>query len=99
MMTELIAIRGPAPSFLDTRAVVYIVKGNKTAEAIKDLDLAELQQDRAVYHFHKAWVYYLMPDKRANWELELDKARQLGLTIEDLHPLEVRQYGEWTRKK
>ena len=94
MMNDLIAIRGPAPAYLDTRAVCYLVKGGMTAEAIKDLDLALLQEYRAVYLFHLAWAHDLIPEKRPTRDAELDAAKKLGLTLDDLHPLEDRKFRE-----
>ena len=60
MMSDLIAIRGPVPSFLDTRAVAYLVS-SRPEEAIKDLQLALVQYERAAYHFHLAWAFDLNP--------------------------------------
>ena len=99
MMDEVIAIRGPAPVYLDTRAVAYIVKGGKTEEAASDLSLALIQQRKAVYLFHLAWAYDLSPNKRALREKTLEEAKKLGLTIEDLHPLEARKFNELYRAK
>jgi len=98
-MDEVIAIRGPAPVFLDTRAVAYLVKGGKTDEAARDLNLALIQQRRAVYLFHLAWAYDLNPDKRALRDQTLEEARKLGITPEDLHPMEARKFNELFRKK
>jgi tetratricopeptide (TPR) repeat protein len=95
MMSELIAIRGPVPSFLDTRAVAYLVS-SRPAEAKKDLDMALAQYDRAVYRFHLAWALDL--DGEASRRVfagdELGRAKRLGLTAADLHPLELPRYAE-----
>ena len=93
MMTELIAIRGPVPSFLDTRAVAYLVS-SRPAEAIKDLEMALIQFDRAAYHFHLAWAMDLDPleAKRVLALGEMKKAKALGLTADDLHPIEFKKY-------
>jgi tetratricopeptide (TPR) repeat protein len=99
MMDEVIAIRGPAPVFLDTRAVCYIVKGGKTEEATKDLKLALIQQRKAVYLFHLAWTYDLSPSKRGLRDQTLEEAKKLGLKPEDLHPMEVRKFNELYRAK
>ncbi|HEY1188803.1 MAG TPA: hypothetical protein VGE74_14205, partial [Gemmata sp.] len=55
MMSDLIAIRGPVPPFLDTRAVAYLVS-SRPELAISDLKMALIQYDRATYHFHMAWA-------------------------------------------
>ena len=93
MMTDLIAIRGPVPAFLDTRAVAHIVTSNPT-EAVKDLDLALKQADRAVYHYHLALALDLEGSKSRpiTADKELQAAKALNLTADDLHPLEYERY-------
>ncbi len=93
MMSDLIAIRGPVPSFLDTRAVAYLVS-SRPEQAIKDLEMALVQYDRGTYHFHLAWAYDLnvLEAKRVLAADELKKARALGLTATDLHPIEFEKY-------
>ena len=94
MMTDLIGVRGPAPAFLDTRAVAYIV-GSRHKEAIKDLELAIVQQRKPLYLFHLAWAYDLTddPSKRPLSGRTLDEAKQLGFSAELLHPLELKKLG------
>jgi tetratricopeptide (TPR) repeat protein len=99
LMDEVIAIRGPAPAFLDTRAVVYLVKGGKTEEAANDLNLALIQLRKPVYLFHLAWAYDLTPSKRGLRDTTLDEAKKLGLTVHDLHPMEARKFNELYRVK
>ncbi len=93
MMSDLIAIHGPVPSFLDTRAVAYLVS-SRPAAAIKDLEMALIQFDRAAYHFHLAWAYDQDPleAKRVLAAGELQKAKRMGLTGDDLHPIEFGKY-------
>ncbi|AMV23476.1 tetratricopeptide repeat protein [Gemmata sp. SH-PL17] len=93
MMTDLIAIRGPVPSFLDTRAVAYLVS-SRPEGAIKDLEMALVQFDRPTYHFHLAWAYDLneLEANRALAVGELRKARDAGLTADALHPIELDKY-------
>ncbi len=93
MMSELIAIRGPVPAFLDTRAVAYLVS-SRPMEAIKDLEMALVQFDRATYRFHLAWAIDLnaLETKRVFAVDELKKAKQMGLSADDLHPLELETY-------
>ena len=52
-----------------------------------------------MYLFHLAWAYDLSPNKRALREKTLEEAKKLGLTIEDLHPLEARKFNELYRAK
>lgn len=93
MMSELIAIRGPEPSYLDTRAVAYLVS-SRPAEATKDLQMALVQRERPAYRFHLAWALDLEPakDRRIFPDEQLSRARQLGLTASDLHPIEYQKY-------
>lgn len=99
MMDDLIAARGPEPTFLDTRAVCSLVQGeNMPAEAVKDLTLALALRQRAVYYFHLAWAYDLQrnePEKN----LALANARELGLSVDDLHPKELPKYHELFRSR
>jgi tetratricopeptide (TPR) repeat protein len=89
LITKVIEIRGPVPTYLDTRAVAYIVKGGEenTERAVQDLTMAQLQQFRAVYAYHLAWAYDLQ-QKRGHRDRLLDEARKIGIEAEDLHPRE-----------
>lgn len=94
MMSDLIAIRGPAPTFLDTRAVAYLVKGGDDADkARQDLEMALLQRVRPAYLFHIAWALDLQ-GKRNEAEKKLDEARKLDLSPDDVHPLELQKYTQ-----
>lgn len=53
-MDEVITLRGPVTTYLDTRAVAYLVRGGKAAEAATDLNLALIQLRNPVYLFHLA---------------------------------------------
>jgi tetratricopeptide (TPR) repeat protein len=99
MMTELISIRGPVPSFLDTRAVAYLLS-SRPELAKKDLDMALVQYDRPAYRFHLAWALDLdgEPTRRVFAVDELKKAKQLGLSPSDLHPIELKKYAELLAK-
>jgi len=99
LMTEQLLIRGPAPAFLDTRALAYVIKGGKTDEAINDLKLALIQRHRPEYLFHLAWAYDLTSDKRNLRNGPLAEARELKLSLDDLHPLEARKFAELTTAK
>lgn len=92
LMTDIINVRGPVPTYLDTRAVAYIVQGgNDTEKAVQDLKMARLQHARAVYAYHLAWAYELQL-KRNDKEKLLEEARINGIDIDDVHPLERRTY-------
>jgi hypothetical protein len=93
MMSELIASAARCPAFLDTRAVAYLVS-SRPEQAIKDLKLALAQYDRGTYRFHLAWALDLnvLEAQRVYAVDELKKARRLGLTADDLHPIEFEKY-------
>jgi tetratricopeptide (TPR) repeat protein len=99
MMSGLIAIRGPAPWFLDTRAVAYLVS-SRPEEAIKDLQMALVQYERAAYRFHLAWALDLTTskDRPSSSIVELNAARSLGLAADDLHPIEYARYTDLLKK-
>jgi tetratricopeptide (TPR) repeat protein len=99
MMSQLIAIRGPVPSFLDTRAVAYLVSARPEL-ATKDLQLALVQMDRPAYRFHLAWAIDLdqVKERRIFAIDELKRAKRLGLTPDDLHALEHKKYIEMMTK-
>src|SRR5262249_26343662 len=99
MMTELIAIRGPVPAYLDTRAVAYLVS-SRPELATKDLNMALVQYDRAAYRFHLAWALDLdaVGKGRNQAKDELKAAKRLGLTAADLHPIELERYTELLSK-
>lgn len=92
MMSDLIAVHGPVPMYLDTRAVAYIVKGGDyTAKAVEDLEMALLQRASPVYFYHLAWAFDLQL-KRVERQRRIEEALRLGLTLSDLHPLERETY-------
>ncbi len=94
MMNELIAVRGPAPSFLDTRAVACIVKGGDELDrAVQDLQMALVQRVRPVYLFHLGLAYNLQGKRRESIK-QLDEARRMGITAGDVHPIEKTRYVE-----
>lgn len=93
LMDEVIARRGPAAAFLDTRAVARIAAG-QTAEAVADLNLALAQRRRPAYLFHLAQALDRSADRRSLRAAPLAEARKLGLAADDLHPLEARAFAE-----
>ena len=101
LMTDLIGIRGPVPGYLDTRAVVYITKGQPD-KAFKDLKMAQVQSERAVYHYHLAWALDLDREAAKAAQMfpidQLKKAKALELTAADLHKKEYTRYTEMMQK-
>lgn len=94
LMTDLINVRGPAPAFLDTRAVAYLVKGGDDVEkAVQDLEMALLQRVRPAYLYHLAWAH-ANRDKRLDRVRRVEEAKKVGIVPADVHPLELRKYAE-----
>ncbi len=100
-MERLIQLRGPVPAFLDTLAVTYLVRGGRlpsgeyaAAIAASKLELALAQRENAAYLFHLAWAYDLMDEKRVLKAEKLGRARDLGITVEDVHPLEAPRFRQ-----
>ncbi|QJW93352.1 tetratricopeptide repeat protein [Frigoriglobus tundricola] len=98
-ISEVIDIRGPYPAYLDTRAVAYLCS-SRPAEAVKDLEMALVQYERPAYRYHLAWAIDLNPaeGKRIFAVDELKRAKAIGLTAADLHPLEFQRYTELFEK-
>lgn len=92
MMDELIDLRGPAPAFLDTRALARMIQGGDALErAVADLHMALTQRYKPVYCYHLGQAYDLL-GKRRESQKYLEEARKLGIRIDDVHPLERKRY-------
>lgn len=87
-----IGVSGPVPGLLDTRAIVYLSQG-QWEQAARDLeDVVSLEAAPASYlRLARA---YLMAGDRRQAQAALRKARQSGVRLDDLHPLERPVYGE-----
>ncbi len=81
---RLIAVRGPRPGYLDTRAVVHLAAG-RFDEAVGDLTAAVGQNSSPVYAFHLARALDAKGEVPA---AAFDDALRKGLTKAKLHPLE-----------
>ncbi|WP_165073795.1 tetratricopeptide repeat protein [Paludisphaera rhizosphaerae] len=86
LINRAINIRGPAPEFLDTRAVVYLTNG-EARKAIEDLENAVAMDPTASRYFHLARAYMEAGDLEAARK-SLVKAHDRGLSEADVHPLE-----------
>ena len=106
LMNRVIGVRGPAPAYLDTRAVCYLVAGGgfkapgpdgKEADgpelARHDLEMALLQRRQPAYLFHLAWAYQLKGDQPQQL-LKMTEALKEGVTAEMVHPLELPKFRE-----
>lgn len=86
MINRAIDLRGPVPEFLDTRAVVYLTNG-ESRRAIEDLENAVAVDPTASRYFHLARAYLEAGDMEAA-KRSLVRARDRGLSVDDVHPLE-----------
>jgi tetratricopeptide (TPR) repeat protein len=100
-VNRAIALDGPSPSFLDTRAVVSLALG-RSQDAIKDLEEAlATAPNTPVSYLHLAQARLMAGDRAAAAEA-LKAAKDTGLQLDTLHPLERPVYlqleGELARK-
>lgn len=96
MIQKAIAMAGPAPALLDTRAVVYLAMG-KDEPAAEDLEAAIASVPMAAMYFHLAQARLGLNDPRAATEA-LRQAQGMGLRAEDLEPLERPAYQALVEK-
>jgi tetratricopeptide (TPR) repeat protein len=92
LVNRAMAIDGPGPNLLDTRAVVHLALGRGDA-ALKDLERAVSIDPTAGVYFHLARAYLMSKDRSAAaaaWR----KAKAAGLTAAALHPLERKIYEQ-----
>jgi cellulose synthase operon protein C len=85
-LEKAIEIQGETPDVLDTRALVYLAT-NQPSLAIRDLEDAIVISPSADKYFHLARAY-LMANRRTDAADAFTKAKELGLRIASLHPLE-----------
>jgi tetratricopeptide (TPR) repeat protein len=86
LIDRAIEIRGPRPTYLDTRALVALALG-KTEQAVKDLQQVVAEDPSASSYFHLARALE-MQKRRAEARAALAKAKDSKLAEADLHPLE-----------
>ena len=87
-----IKIEGELSDFIDTRALAYMALGQFDA-AIQDLENAVVMGPGPEKYFHLALAYHRV-NKKENARQAFQKARELKLTRESLHPLERFNYDE-----
>ncbi len=90
MMEKAVQLVGPNPTLLDSRAMVAAARG-RSADALKDLNQAIDEEPRFAPYFHRALIH-LENGQRAAAQEDWNKARQLGLSEQVLHPLERKGY-------
>lgn len=93
LINEAIAVRGPVPEFLDTRATIHMIQGDAAA-AIADLEVAvqSTSNNKSMY-YHLAQAYLLAGDF-SEAKRTMFRARKLGFTPHDLHPREIEAHDQ-----
>src|SRR5690606_38719947 len=95
-INEAVRLLGPVCDILDTRAVVYMRRGDYKSAA-DDLKLAVIDAPTSSKYFHLALAYdglSQMSEARDAWE----KAEKLGLTRDSVNVLEQEQYDKVAAK-
>jgi tetratricopeptide (TPR) repeat protein len=87
LIAQAIEIAGPVGAMLDSRATIYLAKG-ETDKALADLADAVADAETPVRLFHQA-VALEKAGKSGEAATSMEKALQKGLTKEMLHPLEA----------
>ena len=96
LVNEAAKILGPNSDILDTRAVVWISRG-QFQRAIDDLELSVTDNPTASKYFHKAQAHLLARQNREAVEA-WEKAEELDLTRESLNRLEHDKFDEMKAK-
>jgi tetratricopeptide (TPR) repeat protein len=86
LIGQALALLGPRPELLDTRAIVYLTQGMND-KAIADLEQAVADGPTASRYFHLARAYRAANNGDAA-AAALRRARELGFQASRLHPLE-----------
>ncbi len=93
LIERAIASEGTNPELLDTRAIVYLATG-RYDDAIRDLEEAVREKASGEKYFHLARAYRLTGTRSADAVDAFKKAKDLGLTLDRVHPLERKEYTE-----
>ena len=92
MINRAINLRGPLPELLDTRAVVYLTKGENRL-AIDDLENAIALEPSASRYFHLARAQLAAGDVDSA-RRSLAHAQDHGLNEAEVHPLERASFAQ-----
>ena len=85
-INKAIEIAGPQATLLDSRASVYLARG-EYQKALDDIDAALQERRSAVRFFHQAQIQLAAGDKEGA-KKSLEQALDLGIQVEQLQPLE-----------
>jgi tetratricopeptide (TPR) repeat protein len=86
LINRVIELTGPVANYLDTRAIVYLAAG-QPALAIADMEEAIRQSPVAPFYLHLADARLSAGD-RTGAVAALREAKNRGLSVESVHPLE-----------
>ena len=90
VINRAIALKGPQPKLLDTRAVVFMKLSNPS-QAVKDLEDVVVDEPTSSHFFHLAQAHY-QANNRSAALAAFDRAKQLGLDDNAVDPLEQRDF-------
>ena len=92
LINRAIAIAGPNPDFLDTRALIHMAR-DQAGQAVADLEAVTAGNPSALILFHLAQAQSEAGNRQAARDL-LRKARAAGLVEQTLHPIERPRLGQ-----
>ncbi|MGA2063132.1 MAG: tetratricopeptide repeat protein, partial [Thermoguttaceae bacterium] len=90
IINKALEIAGPLGSLLDTRACVYIAKGDAN-KALADTDKAIADNPSALRLFHQAQAF-LLAGQKSNAASTMQKALKAGLAKDDIYTPEIPQF-------
>jgi tetratricopeptide (TPR) repeat protein len=90
LVDAAIALQGPLPSLLDSRGMI-LVEMNKPQDALRDLEKAISTEPSAATYLHLAAAYSRLNDADSSARM-MTQARNAGLNVTTLHPLERSRY-------
>jgi tetratricopeptide (TPR) repeat protein len=96
LVARAIAIAGPLPALLDSRATVYLALGKPT-KALTDLEKAIAVEPKPNRQFHRALAYFQLGQVETAAQA-LGEARKLGFKPEQLGVLERGDYQQLAAK-
>ena len=92
IIRRAIELQGESPNVLDTRAIAYMALG-RAGDAVQDLENAIVRSPVATKYFHLARAYRMV-GRRDEAGQALQKAKDLGQTLADVHPIERQAYQD-----
>ena len=92
LITDAIQAKGPMATLVDSRATVYLARG-QWKEALEDLEAAIEDQPSGTRYFHLAQAL-LQANRKEEAVAALKKADDFGLKVDQLQPLERPAYRQ-----